>query len=377
MRILQVVTLVSPDGAYGGPAKVALNQTAGLRRSGTEALVAAATRGYRTVPSEVAGVPVRLFRSRTIVPGTGFAGLVAPGLYGWFRRHRAEFDVIHIHFGRDLVVLPIAAAARRHRVPYTLQTHGMVEPSDHPLARPLDSMWTRKLLRDASAVFYLTPDERDQLVAVGGDGLRLTHLHNGVPSCPHGHTARQRAPDTATPEVLFAARLHPRKGPVTFVRLARMLLDEGVQARFALVGPDQGEGPAVRAAIGEERRVVWEGPLDSTEVLARMAAASVFVLPSVREPYPMGVLEAMSVGLPVVVSDDCGLAATITRAGCGIVAAPTVEAMAAAVRALLADQRRAWEMGERGRSISGAEFGMDGVVAQLSTTYSDLVGARQ
>ena len=44
-----------------------------------------------------------------------------------------------------------------------------------------------------------------------------------------------------------------------------------------------------------------------------MAAASVYVLPSVREPYPMSVLEAMSVGLPVVVSADCGLAPLVER----------------------------------------------------------------
>ncbi|MFF0816074.1 glycosyltransferase [Rhodococcus sp. NPDC003318] len=376
MRILQVVTLVSPDGAYGGPARVALNQSAGLRQSGTEALVAAATRGYRTIPSDIAGVPVQLFRSRTIVPGIGFAGLGAPGLYRWFSRHRAEFDLVHIHFGRDLVVLPIAAAARRHRIVYALQTHGMVEPSDHPLARPLDSMWTRKVLRGAGAVFYLTPSERDRLVAVGGDDLRLTHLHNGVPSCPRGTTMPPPTSDARDPEVLFAARLHPRKGATIFVKMARMLLDTGVQARFTLVGPDQGEGRAVREAIGAEHRVVWEGPLDSSEMTARMASASVFVLPSVREPYPMAVLEAMSVGLPVVVSDDCGLAATVARGGCGLVAAPTVEAMADAVRALLADQRLARESGERGRSIANAEFGMDGVVATLSATYSDLVGAR-
>lgn len=365
-----MVTLVSPDGAYGGPARVALNQCTGLRQAGSEALVAAATRGYPTVPSEVDGVPVRLFRSRTLVPGTGFAGLGAPGLYRWFRSHHGDFDVVHIHFGRDLVVLPVAAAARRHHVPYFLQTHGMVTPSDHPLARPLDSVWTRKVLRDAGAVFYLTPDERDQLVAVGGDRLHLVPLHNGVPCHPRGTVG------TGAAEVLFAGRLHARKGPTTFVRMARLLLDEGWRAHFTLVGPDEGEGPAVREAIGTEHRIVWEGALDSSDVPQRMAAASVFVLPSVREPYPMAVLEAMSVGLPVVVSNDCGLAATVDRAACGIVTAPTVGAMADAVRHLLTDRNRAREMGERGRSIARSEFGMDGVVAQLSATYTDLIGAR-
>jgi 2-polyprenyl-3-methyl-5-hydroxy-6-metoxy-1,4-benzoquinol methylase len=84
-------------------------------------------------------------------PGAGFAGLGAPGLSGWFRRNRTDFEVVHIHFGRDLVVLPVALAARRHGIAYVLQTHGMVTPSDHPLAAPLDAVWTRKVLRHAAA----------------------------------------------------------------------------------------------------------------------------------------------------------------------------------------------------------------------------------
>src|SRR6478672_7910698 len=163
MRILQVVGLLSPDGAYGGPARVALNQSAELIRRGHDVTVAAATRGYRAPPTELDGVPLRLFGARTLLPRSGFPGMGAPGLVKWFRGSRARFDVVHIHFGRDLVVLPVALAARRHRIPYVLQTHGMVVPSSHPLARPLDALWTRKLLRDAKAVLYLTEQEHEQL----------------------------------------------------------------------------------------------------------------------------------------------------------------------------------------------------------------------
>ena len=144
MRILQVVTLLSPDGAYGGPARVALNQGAELINRGHDVIVAAAARGYPDLPTESNGVPLRLFAARRLVPGTGFAGLGAPALNRWFGRNRTDFDVVHIHFGRDLVVLPVAAAARRHKIPYVLQTHGMVTPSDHPLAPALDALWTRK-----------------------------------------------------------------------------------------------------------------------------------------------------------------------------------------------------------------------------------------
>jgi glycosyltransferase involved in cell wall biosynthesis len=367
VRVLQVVTLLSPDGAYGGPARVALNQSAELIGNGHEVTVAAATRGYPGVPTELNGVPLRLFAARTLLPGIGFAGLGAPALSGWFRKHRTDFDVVHIHFGRDLVVLPLAVAARRYGIPYVLQTHGMVTPSDHPLAAPLDAMWTRKVLRDAGTVFYLTPQERRQLVAVADARLRLAQLYNGVPNYP-GVVDRP-----GPPEVLFAARMHPRKRPIAFVEMAKALLHAGVDARFTLIGPDEGEGAALRAALRGEPRILWEGALDPFAVPERMSAASVYVLPSVREPYPMSVLEAMAVGLPVVVCDDCGLASLIEETRSGIVTDPAVPTLATAVESILADPSVARAMGTRGRETARTRLGMPGVGDRLLQTYANLI----
>jgi glycosyltransferase involved in cell wall biosynthesis len=368
MRILQAVTLLSPDGAYGGPARVALNQSAELLDRGHEVTVVAATRGYRVVPTELNLVPVKLFAARTLVPHTGFAGMGAPALSRWFYSNRARFDLVHIHFGRDLVVLPMAVAARRYRVPYVLQTHGMVVPSHHPLAGPLDAGWTRKVLRSAGAVFYLTEQERSQLIAVAGRNLTLCALENGVPDYPAA------APPPGPPEVLFAARMHARKRPMAFVEMAKKLLQAGVDARFTLIGPDEGEGPAMRAALDGEPRISWEGALAPAVIPERMAGASVYVLPSVSEPYPMSVLEAMSVGLPVVVCADCGLAQLVERTGCGVVVDHQVSALAAAVGSLLADPSLARAMGGRARNTVRAELGMHAVGDRLLDTYADLVG---
>lgn len=360
--------MISPDGAYGGPARVALNQSAELVRRGHEVTVVAAGRGYREMPTALNGVTVKLFTAKTVLPGTGFSGVAAPGLAKWLRDNWSRFGVTHIHLGRDLVVLPVALAARRRRIPYVVQTHGMVVPSRRRLARPLDRFCTRKALRDARAVLYLNIDERAQLTAVAGPDLRLVELGNGVPHYPVGHPAPGR------PEVLFAARMHPRKRPVAFVEMAKTLLDAGVDARFALVGHDEGEGPAVRAALAGDPNIVWEGPLNPDAVPARMAAARVYVLPSVREPQPMSVLEAMAVGRPVVVTKDCGLASMIEQSGSGIVTDPAVPALVAAVDRILRNDGAAQSMGERGRRTAHSEYGMEIVGDRLIETYRQVAG---
>lgn len=370
MRILQVVTLLTPDGKFGGPARVALNQAEELARRGHTVTLAAATHGYADPPTAVGGARLQLFGARTAVPGVGFCGLTAPRMARWIGAKRDEFDIVHVHFGRDLVAMPAAAAARRHSLRYVLQPHGMVIPSRQSLARPLDTVLTRPLLIHAGAVLHLTALEGRQLEQVARTRLPLVPLRNGVPDYPAAVVR------TSPPEVLFVSRIHSRKRPLTFVEMAKQLLDEGFDASFTLVGPDEGEGAALRAAVSVDQRVSWEGALPPQDIPARLAAASVFVLPSVREPYPMSVLEAMSVGLPVVVAADCGLAEMIDRTGCGIVVdgAADAGAYAAAVASILSDAGVAAEMARRARTTAQAEFGMPAIGAELESVYA-AVGA--
>jgi len=366
VKILGIVTLVSPLGEYGGPTRVAINQLAALRDRGHDVVLAGGQRGYgEDVPAQIEGVPARLFPVRTLLPGTGFAGLGAPGLWRAIRRHADEFDAVHIHAARDLVTLPAARIALRSRAKVVLQTHGMIDESRNPLAAPLDAALTRPVLGGADAVAYLTPRERASLDVVSRGRARLQELANGV---PEGEPARR----SSTPHVLYLARLAPRKRPVAFVQAATTLAAEFPAARFTLLGPDEGEGDAVRAAIatsGHADRIVWEGAVAMEDAVDRMRDATVYVLPSVDEPYPMSVLEAMSTGLPVVVTDTCGLAPFVTEHGAGAVVGDSVAALTDAVRGLLADPVNAVAQGDRARTAVREHRSMSAIAARLEVLY--------
>ncbi len=367
MRILSVVTLVTPDGAYGGPVRVAVNQASALTELGHQVTLTAAVRGFAEPPRQLDSVPIRLFDARTVVPGTGFAGLAAPGMLRWLRAAVGEFDVAHIHAARDLVTLPAAAVARKAGLPYFLQTHGMIDPSRNPLAAPLDAFWTKPLLRGAAAVFHLTNFERDQLRAVAGE-LRFRPLANGVP-------AAEAAPAPTQPlEVLYLARLAPRKRPIAFVQAATRLATAFPSTRFTLVGPDEGEGPMVMDAIAQARSagvdISWEGSLSPEETLQRMRQCAIYVLPSVDEPYPMTVLESLSIGRPVVVTDTCGLAGFVSGHDAGMVSDATIEDLTEAIASLLADPVAAAAKGTNGRAAVRRELSMAAIADQLVGHYS-------
>ncbi len=374
MRILHVVTLFTPDMAFGGPVRVASNLSAALRERRHDVLLVAGKRGYGDdAPTDLAGTSLRLFGVGPLLPGTGFSGLASASMWPWLDAAITGADVVHVHLARDLVTLPAAELARRRGVPYVLQPHGMVVASGNALAPVLDRLLTRRVLRGADTVCYLTPSERTSLESVAETPLPLEQLGNGVPFVA-------RVPQfPLRPELLFCARLQQRKRPSLFAGSARRLLDEGYDAGFALVGPDEGEAAGIEeqvAAVADPQRLRWEGPLDPSLTLDRMGRATALVLPSVDEPYPMSVLEAMSVGRPVIVTDSCGLAPLVREHRCGLVIDDSPEALTDAMRRLLDDPGAVRAMSAAAFRAARVTFGMTPVTDRLETIYEQAVSRR-
>ncbi|MDP9694956.1 UNVERIFIED_ORG: glycosyltransferase involved in cell wall biosynthesis [Arthrobacter globiformis] len=371
LKIAHVVTLISPDGSYGGPVRVAVNQAKELLKLGHEVVIYGTYSGFKTAPTHIEGVPAKLYRARNLVPGRGFAGTFSGALLRRFAVDVRAYDLVHVHMARDLVTMPAAVIAKMTGTPYVLQTHGMIDGSSKPMAVPLDAALTRPLLRGASCVFHLTQTELAQLKEVARTPIRLQELHNAVP---------QAEPTVTLPtstEVLYLARLQSRKQPALFAQVAAALLRKGVKAHFSMVGPDEGEALHISEIIADfdPGQLLWEGALAPEFTLDRMRKASLYVLPSVDEPFPMSVLEAISVGVPVIITNTCGLARAIEGAKAGLVIEPDFQQLAEAITQLVENHELRNEMGANARRLANDSFSMDVIAKRLVETYHRSVSA--
>jgi glycosyltransferase involved in cell wall biosynthesis len=381
VRIVHVVNLVDSVGSYGGPLRVALNQVEALGQLGHEAvLLAGASAEARDEPANAVGaVPARLRRSWNIGGTAGFTTRWAPGVHWWLLRHARSQDVVQVHLSRDLTTAPAAALLRLLRVPYVVQTHGMIDPSGRKLAAVLDALLVRPVLAGAAKVLVLTDKERDDVAAVArGRDLPFEVVPNGVRS----REGEQRTVAAGElPEVLFLSRLQERKRPVNFVRAALALRRRGVRARFTLVGPDEGELGSVQAALAaepdSEGLVSYAGVAPMSGSVDRIARASVFVLPSVQEPFPMAVVEAMSAGVPVICSESCGLAPLVAAANAGVVVPDDdLQALEGAIAGYLDDLPSARTAGRNGLALVERELSIDAVARTLVAAYSSAVAPK-
>lgn len=373
MRVLHVVTLISPDGAYGGPVRVATNQARALHSAGNDVLLIGGARGYGEgeSPAFLSDVKHRLFASRVAIPGVGFAGYAAPSMLDWIRRHGRDFDVAHVHLARDLTVLPAAMLLQRLGVPTVLQTHGMVDPSSKPAARLLDALATRRTMRRAKRILFLTETEREDLHAVAGPDLVTGELVNGVP-IPHDSGPR----DHKRPlEVAFIARLHPRKRALIFAKSALDLIPRYPEVTFSIAGPDEGSGDELRhlhVTAGSPPSLRISGALPPEDVSGRLSEIDLYVLPSIDEPFPMSILEAMSHGKPVIVTRSCGLAPAIERAEAGIVVGNEQGELTHAIQTFLDSAELRVKAGAKARKLIEDHFSIDAIAASLEAIYRGL-----
>lgn len=110
--------------------------------------------------------------------------------------------------------------------------------------------------------------------------------------------------------VLFVGRITLQKGPDYFLRAAKRVLEINPNVRFIMVGSGDLERQCLEEAawLGISDKVFFTGFLERGQELAKLyKLADLYVLPSVSEPFGITVLEALSQGIPVLISKQAGV----------------------------------------------------------------------
>jgi glycosyltransferase involved in cell wall biosynthesis len=179
-----------------------------------------------------------------------------------------------------------------------------VAPLDHPTLHPArDVDQLRRYVADldrADAVITISGATGTRLLEAGVAPDRLHVVPIGLSELP----PPVRSPLAGRRYVLAVGAPVPRKGLDTVLRAVGRLADDDVAV--ALVGPPGSEDDALAslaASLGLGDRVHRAGPVTEAELAGWYADAAVLAAPSVDEGFGLTVIEALSLGIPVVVSD--------------------------------------------------------------------------
>ncbi len=223
-----------------------------------------------------------------------------------------------------------------------------------------------RMVKDEIHTWFQVPDETLHVIYSGVDTQRfhpaLRERHRAA------FRAEQRIPDAAT-VFLYVGSGFERKGVAPLIKAFSTLPDT---AYLVVVGNDKRKTHYETLAdqCGAAARIRFLGALK--DVTPCYGAADVFVLPTLYDPFPNVILEAMASGLPVITSTKSGGAELIEPGKSGYICdALDIDALAGHMRSLLAQDRHT-EMGRMAREIV-LPYTFDAMSARLQTLYESLL----
>ncbi len=146
-------------------------------------------------------------------------------------------------------------------------------------------------------------------------------VHNGIDEAttPQGAAmlGRLRALKRSGKKiVLFLGRITLQKGPDYFLKVARAVVARDPRALFVMAGSGDMETAMMRSAaeLGIADKVIFTGFVGGADKHELYAAADLYVMPSVSEPFGITALEAMKTGTPVLLSKQSGVSEAVKHA---------------------------------------------------------------
>jgi colanic acid/amylovoran biosynthesis glycosyltransferase len=269
--------------------------------------------------------------------------------------HGAGIERIHAH------TLSLAASRARAcslllGIPYTLTVHG----SDLLLLPPSDA---RRLLLDAAALITPTRYNRAKIESLTGGPTGTVRV---IPSpVDTDFFTPPPAPRRAGPtRLITVGRLHPIKGHELIIEALRLLAGRGAGPELTIVGGGEMDLPLRRrvSELGLDGRVAFTGVLLDEALRDRLADSDVFVMASGSEGLPVALLEAMAMGLAVVVPAITGIPEVIRPGENGLLFTPDDPAdLARKLDAVVSDAALRRRLGSAARRTALSRFGREEV----------------
>ena len=224
------------------------------------------------------------------------------------------FDIIHAH---DWLAYPAGIAAKKvSGKPLVIHVHATDFDRSGKDVNPRVYSIEREGMEMADKIIVVSNLTRNIVIEkYGASPEKVTTAYNAVePISISENTKLRKGVDEKI--VTFLGRITMQKGPEYFIEAANIVLKKMGNIRFVMAGSgDMMDAMVVRAAeLGISDKFHFTGFLQGDDVFQMFKMTDVFVMPSVSEPFGIVPLEAMQANVPVIISNQSGVAEILKHA---------------------------------------------------------------
>ena len=361
LRVMQVVLSLVP----GGTERLVVEIVRYLRANAIDSIVCCLdNEGAWAQEVRDLGIPVVALQRKP-----GFKPSLGRSIARLARQH--QVDVVHCHHYSSFVYGQLSASLWSGP-PVVFTEHGRL--SDAPPSRK------RRLVNPVigwlpAAIYAVSEDLREHMVAEGFPRSRVTVIHNGIDPGPQ-ISATERAAARAVlglaseaPVVGTVGRLDPVKDFVTLIRGFATFSRELPHARLVIVGEGT-ERTALETAAREsgcDHRILFTG--HRQDVRALLPAFDLFVNSSIHEGISLTILEAMAAGIPVVATTVGGNPEIVTEDTGVLVSPRSPSCIAKALVDLARDEATRQRLAQAGRTRVETCFSAERMLGEYLDSY--------
>lgn len=308
----------------------------------------------------------------------------SPKLATYLVQQAVSTDIIHMHSMWLYPNLAGSRAARRAGTPYIVRPAGSLEPwslENRKLKKKLYlSLISRRILNGAARIHAVSPQEAGRIETFGFKSpvimvpngvqirdIRLQESKKSALMALNWPRARKR--------ILFLGRIDPKKGVELLLKAFSLIDAESLDARLVFVGPDDhhyAQGIKAKASrMRESSRIHFVGELLGERKWRAFRAADIFVLPSYSENFGNAVLEALSVGTPVAVSQNTPWE-SVRQRGAGYWLPRETNAFAEAILKVISSEELHSSMSRAAIDLA-SEFSWESVSSRMTEVYNDVL----
>ena len=285
---------------------------------------------------------------------------------------RLRPDVVHAHFGGDGWL--VSRTAMRLGIPLVLTLHGLDVTRQAAAPWPRGARHQRHLrtaFDRAALILAVSGPIRDRAVELGADPAKVRVHHTGVPVPPEPEVGPKNW------DVVFVGRFVDKKGVDDLVEAVGLLADLRPRVLLIGTGPLHERVRARAEQLGVD--ATFPGALPPSEVLRHVAGSRILAAPSRTasdgdtEGLPTTILEAGSLGVPVVSTYHSGIPEAVTHEENGLLGPETDRpALAANIRRLLTDDALHERLGRAARRRVETDFDLPKQTRHLEALYESL-----
>jgi glycosyltransferase involved in cell wall biosynthesis len=382
-RILFSGLAYYPNVGFGGPIRVMRSYGMALTSRGHQVTIYCTNIADRQMnkmsdhTTEVIRDGMRIvYLNTNLNLSDGFVLSVDLVRYLW--RELGSYDLVHMFGPRDLFTGMTALLARKRGIPYFMNAVGTIPYNKSKVIQKTlwDAIIGRQLIHGSRYVIEATNEQMKDLLDYGLPQSKIAIVPWGPdPDIANAQVTRGifRSKFNIPPEgkvILFLGRIHRIKRVDLLIRALVQLGDP--TAYLVVVGHDDDgcldELKKLARDCNLENQIVWTGPIHSPENASVYHDADVFALISDHESAPVALLEACSMGLPVLISDFTGMSKLVHNQA-GLVVDMTPAAVADGLRCLFLDADLRSKLGHGARLMIEQHFSSNSIGAMLERIY--------